>query len=349
MILQQSKSKEWIMKVREMTPQRDPILIEKMIMALILVESLSINGLDFIFKGGTSLALLLGDLQRFSIDIDIVISDEQNISACFKKIIGSGLFHRYEENIRKSDIPKKHYKFFYNSEIENKESYILLDILLEENLYSRLTQVEVSLPILALGGEKTFLTCPSIACLLGDKLTAFAPNTTGIPYGSGKQLEIIKQLIDIALLFDVVDELDLVHKTHSAIAGKELTYRGMTVLSQNDVLQDTVNTGLIISLRGHPDKSDEFSELLDGIKRVGGFLYSGNFTIDKAILYASKATILAAYLIKEEKRIKKLGSRTAISELLIQNQSYQKINKLKKTNPEAFYYYYHALEKLDLT
>lgn len=349
MILQQSKSKEWIMKVREMTPQRDPILIEKMIMALMLVESLSINGLDFVFKGGTSLALMLGGLQRFSIDIDIVISDEQNVSTCFNKIKESGLFHRYEENIRKSDIPKKHYKFYYYSEIENKESHILLDILLEENLYSRLTQVEVSLPILSLGGEKTFLTCPSNACLLGDKLTAFAPNTTGIPYGTGKQLEIIKQLIDIAMLFDVVDELDLVHKTHSAIAGKELTYRGMSVLSQNDVLQDTLNTGLIIALRGHPDRSEEFSELLDGIKRVGGFLYSGNFTIDKAILCASKATILAAYLIKKENIIRKLESRTDISELLVQHHSYQKINKLKKTNPEAFYYFYHALDILDLT
>ena len=115
------------------------------------------------------------------------------------------------------------------------------------------------------------------------------------------------------------------------------------------MLQDTLNTGLIIALRGHPDRSDEFSELLDGIKRVGGFLYSGNFTIDKAILCASKATILAAYLIKNEKNIRKLASRTDISELLIQNHSYQKINKLKKTNPEAFYYCYHALDKLDLT
>jgi len=349
MILQQSRSKDWIMKVREMTPHKDPILIEKMIMALILVESLSINGLHFIFKGGTSLAIILGDLQRFSIDIDIVINDNQNLKECFDKIKESGLFHWYEENIRNSDIPKKHYKFFYNSEIENKESHILLDILLEENSYSRLTQVEVNLPILSLDGEKTFLTCPSIECLLGDKLTAFAPNTTGIPYGTGKQLEIIKQLSDIAMLFDVVEKLDLVHKTHSAIAGKELTYRGMTDFSQNDVLQDTLNTGLIIALRGHPDRSDEFSELLDGIKRVGGFFYSGNFTIDKAILCASKATFLAAYLIKKEKNFRRFELSTDISEWLIQNHEYQKINKLKKTNPEAFYYFYFALDKLDLT
>ena len=30
------------------------------------------NGLDFIFKGGTSLVLLLNDLKRFSVDVDII-------------------------------------------------------------------------------------------------------------------------------------------------------------------------------------------------------------------------------------------------------------------------------------
>ena len=37
-----------------------------MIMALTLVENLRLGGLDFIFKGGTSLLLLLGTPQRFS-------------------------------------------------------------------------------------------------------------------------------------------------------------------------------------------------------------------------------------------------------------------------------------------
>ena len=348
MILQETRSKDWIMKVRETTSQKDPILIEKMIMALILVESLSTNGLRFIFKGGTSLAVILGDLQRFSIDIDIVISKDQNLKECFDKMTGSGPFYRYEENIRNSEIPKIHYKFFYHSEIENKESHILLDILLEENLYSKVIRVEVNLPILSLGGEKAPLTCPSIECLLGDKLTAFAPTTTGVPYGAGKQLEIIKQLFDISLLFDVAEQLDLVHETHSKIAVKELAYRGMTDLTQNDVLQDTIHTGLLIALRGYPEKSDEFSELLDGIKRIGGFLFSGNFTIDKAILCASKATLLAADLLMKEDTISRFDSSMNISKWAIQNLEYTKINKLKKTSPEAFYYFYCALGKLNL-
>jgi hypothetical protein len=37
-----------------------------------------------------------------------------------------------------------------------------------------------------------FVTVPTVDWLLGDKLTAFAPNTTGIPYKVGKETEIIK-------------------------------------------------------------------------------------------------------------------------------------------------------------
>ena len=185
--------------------------------------------------------------------------------------------------------------------------------------------------------------------MLGDKLTAFAPNTTGIHYGTEKQLEIIKQLFDVAMLFDVVEQLDLVHKTHSKIAAKELFYRGLTDLSQNEVLQDTINTGLLIALRGYPDSDDEFSELLDGIKRIGGFIFTGNFTIDKAILCASKATLLAAYLLVEENSFTRFEPSMDISQWVIMNQEYTKINKLKKINPEAFYYFYCALDKLELT
>ncbi len=57
MISNQSRTKEWIMQTRKITAGKDPILIEKMIMALTLVENLRLSGLDFIFKGGTSLTL----------------------------------------------------------------------------------------------------------------------------------------------------------------------------------------------------------------------------------------------------------------------------------------------------
>ncbi len=70
MIEKTSYTKRWIESFRENPDynKTDPILIEKMIMALSLLEQLAINKLDFVFKGGTSLILLLDNANRFSID-----------------------------------------------------------------------------------------------------------------------------------------------------------------------------------------------------------------------------------------------------------------------------------------
>ncbi len=151
---------------------------------------------------------MLGKVQRFSIDIDIVISIDQNLSECFQGVLRQGIFIRYEEDKRGGDLPKEHYKFFYNSVIQVKENYILLDILFEENLYGGIQEVEIRSSLLSIEARCTIILCPAMDCLLGDKLTAFAPHTTGIQFGKGKELEIAKQLFDVAALFDVSEMLD---------------------------------------------------------------------------------------------------------------------------------------------
>ncbi len=138
MISTQSHTPEWIMGIRDKSRGKDPILIEKIIMALTLVEQLHLRGMDFIFKGGTSLLLLLGTLQRFSIDIDLLVAENINRDEYFQAVMRKGVFHRHEENRRLGDLPKQHYKFFFTSAIEGRESHILLDILLEENPYPQL-------------------------------------------------------------------------------------------------------------------------------------------------------------------------------------------------------------------
>jgi hypothetical protein len=45
---------------------KDPTIIESMVYALYLLEQLKLTGLDFIFKGGTSLVLLMEQPKRFS-------------------------------------------------------------------------------------------------------------------------------------------------------------------------------------------------------------------------------------------------------------------------------------------
>ena len=66
--------KEWIDGFKRQKPYSkiNPPLLEKMIHALSLLQHLKKQGLPFIFKGGTSLLLLLENARRFSVDIDIL-------------------------------------------------------------------------------------------------------------------------------------------------------------------------------------------------------------------------------------------------------------------------------------
>lgn len=347
MISSRSYSQEWIMGIRETAFGRDPILIEKMIMALTLLENLRNSGLDFVFKGGTSLILLFKTPRRFSIDIDILLQDDRNLESYFQNIIQQGIFHRYEENRRAGELPKAHYKFFFQSVIQNKESQILLDILFEKNPYPMLAELSLETPLLAVEGDPVKVVCPTAECLLGDKLTAFAPHTTGIRYGLDKELEIAKQLFDIGLLFDVAGDVGLVSATFETIAAQELVYRALNELTNFDVLRDAFDTACLIGLRG-AGSPHEFAELQEGFKKLAAFIYAGTFTVDSAILCASKTALMAALLIKREHQIFRFETAAAIATWNISNPAYNKLNKLKKTSPETFYYYFRALEILGL-
>lgn len=343
MISNQSRSKDWIMQLRERphTPA-DPILIEKMILALILLENLHDSGLDFTFKGGTSLLLMLGKPKRFSIDIDIIIDTKKGLEGKLQSILQQGVFYRLEEDERSSTIPKHHYKFFYTSEISDRESSIMLDILVEKNPYLVFQNVLLVSEFLILEGEPKSIKCPVPECLLGDKLTAFAPNTSGVLYGNEKDLEIIKQLFDIGLLFDEISDINLVAETFHTIATKELFYRGLNSLLPIDVLVDSFETACLIGMRGFGHEI-EFSELKSGIRKLTGYIYAERFTLDSAILCAAKAAYLTSLIRKRESQISRFHPSYDMSSLLILDHKYNKLNKIKKTSPEAFYYFYQAL------
>lgn len=183
--------------------------------------------------------------------------------------------------------------------------------------------------------------------MLGDKLTAFAPHTTGIQYGLNKELEIAKQLFDIGLLFDVAEDVELVSTTFETIAEQELVYRALNDLKIFDVLQDTFDTACVIGLRG-AGFPHEYAELQEGFKKLAAFIYSGTFTVDSAILCASKTALLTALLMKKKRLIPRFENAATIAAWNITNPAYNKVNKLKKTDPEAFYYYFRALEILEL-
>lgn len=349
MIRLENTSKEWIEAVAK-SKKTDKILVEKVVRALMLLEGLAKSDLDFIFKDGTALMLLFGSSKRLSIDIDIIVPDKKaELDSILEKICKEYGFTRFKEDERntKTEIDKVHYKLYFHSVIEGKESYVLLDVLKEVIYYQNVIEVPVESLFVEQDGTAIQVKVPDFNNILGDKLTAFAPNTTGIPYKKGEKemgMEIIKQMYDIGCLCERADNPEIISSVFSSFAKTEIQYRANTCTVQ-DVIDDIIDNSLEICLRGNYGKAD-FAILSKGIVQVKGFIYSEIFHLEKAITYAAKAAYLANVIKYEQKEIRKYDAAKVqeMKDWLIKEPVSTKLNKLKKSNPEAFYYLYQVSE-----
>lgn len=350
MIKKECTSKDWIEAVSKKKRNADKILVEKVVRALMLLEGLATSDLEFVFKGGTALMLLLDTEKRLSIDIDIIVPDkEKSLDGILDKICKDYGFIHYERQERKvkSKIDKDHYQLFFESEVEGKESYVLLDVLKEDIHYTTITEVSIAGSFVDTEGEPVKVKVPDFNNILGDKLTAFAPNTTGIPYLKGEKemgMEIIKQLYDIACLCDCADNPTVVAEVFTSFAETEITYRH-DKCSVTDVLEDIIDNALEICLRGNHGKAN-FDILQKGITQVRSFIYSEPFHLERAITCAAKAAYIAT-LIKHGKTEIKRYNPDILPELIgwqITEPMNTKLNKIKKSDREAFFYLYQIWE-----
>ena len=343
-------TKEWIngFKQQRLLKRINPPILEKMIHALSLLQQLKAHGLDFTFKGGTSLVLLLAKSRRFSVDIDIITTQSrEEVEAILNKVVASSHFNKWELQDRRSykeGVPKAHYEFDYESSLNQSAHFVLLDILFEQTDYPRLLAAPIQSEWIE-SEDVLEVAVPSIESILGDKLTAFAPNTVGILYGKDKEQEIIKQLFDIGCLFDEAENVEEIALSFEKIGSKEINYRELEI-GLTDILDDVFTTSLLIAKRTknteEPDKT-RFTELTTGIRRFEGFLIAENFKIEDAILAAGKAAYLAKQLKnKDYIAIEKFNGQD-ISKLEITGEL-NFLNKLKKSRDKAaFFYWYKAL------
>ena len=342
---------EWINKVSKENRNADKILVEKVIRALLLVEGLTKQNLQFVFKGGTSLMLLMNSTKRLSIDIDIILPDSpSNLDDILNKAALEQGFIRKELNqrITQTKIKKEHYKFFYTPIHKSKasEESIILDILFEKNNYNNVIDTPIQSSFIPASSLPVNVRTPSLDDILGDKLTAFAPNTTGIPYFKNQvsmSMEIIKQLYDIGNLFDVVKNLGIIKSTFSNFANAELSYRNQSNLNEKDVLEDIYQTSLCLVLRG-ADGNGNFQQLQLGIQSVVRFIFSENYHLEKAITHASKAAYLSRLIKYNSVKIEKFENPMQLKDWEIKTPMNTKLNRLKKSNPEAFFYWYKIQE-----
>lgn len=379
MIDLKSLSPEWIAEKRKKY-SRDPGLMENMIYALHLLEQLKLSGLDFIFKGGTSLLLMLDEPQRFSVDIDIIVQPEMSkdeLESHLSKIVDASNFTgmRLEERRSyKPGVPKAHYAFSFQSNVSTKtkkgeviaqpKKEILLDVLFAESHYPVVVERPVKTDWLITEGEIIMVKTPDICSIAGDKLTAFAPNTTGVPYHregvndkgeaikSEMFMEIMKQAFDVGCLFDRIESLDTFKQSYRATASAEIKFRPERgIVSVEDVLKDTVATALIVA-RNTAQLNEEdrvaYTYFTKGIQQFGHYVYTANFRIEQAQVAVAKAAYLAAIVLTDAVSFEKFDSAVPLNEYMINHPDYSFLNKQLKfvAKGEALFYWNRTIALL---
>lgn len=357
MISTESFSSDWIASRSKELGYNNKQLIEKVIRAFALLELLVAAGAPVIFKGGSSLLLILKDgLNRLSIDIDVICSPEDDIRKYLKNVDEHGFIDivpvKTEHGCK--NLPSSHFKSFYEVLFggSGKEAFIRLDVLYEDNPYSNTQLLPIESPFFLQDGTPLMVRVPAKEDILGDKLTAFGPNTLGIPYykedRTGQQrrcsLEIIKQLFDIGRLFDAVDDFTDTYASFRKVSTVESSYRNMsdgTYLYFDDVRQ----SALCLCTRGRIGNG-RFDEFQDGIMRIKGYMYQRNYYIEHATVDAAKAAYLATCFQRGITGIEKFSKERDIKSISIFDKMPKQLQRLRRSFPEAFWYWAKTYELL---
>jgi hypothetical protein len=342
MILHENFSEEHIRELQRIS-RRDPILLERTVYAFGLLEAIARVGLPFVFKGGTSLILLMDKPRRLSTDIDIIVAPGTDIDYYIDEASKIFPFLRVEEQIRigRSNIEKRHFKFTYDSHIGGHELYILLDVLFEEHHYEKIVERQIKNDLLITEPEYLNVMLPSRSCVLGDKLTAFAPHTTGILLNQHKNMEIMKQFYDVSSLLDEFEDFEDVRKTYFNVVASEIGYRGIEATAE-DCLKDTYEAALCIASRGKLF-SEDYPTYVKAIQDLRGHIYAENYSPEIAVGSAAKI-IYAVSCLMNHQTYEKVEDYVEFVEKKIVHKDLQSLKYLKKANPLGYAYIIKADE-----
>lgn len=131
----------WIREQAAVLRARDLRTLEKNILALELVSRLRREGLEFIFEGGTSLALFLDPVRRLSIDVDILSLEPIER---LKAVLGQATTDRspftgyeHQEHRDREAPPTVHFRITYSSALDPGGVHtIQLDVITAESPYA---------------------------------------------------------------------------------------------------------------------------------------------------------------------------------------------------------------------
>lgn len=348
-------SAEWLKRKQKELKGVDPGLLERALHAFALLGHLAESDLTFVFKGGTSLLLHVPVVRRLSIDIDILCSaSADELDRILEEVAKVPPFVGYEEQIRGyRGLPdRRHFKFFYSPLINgNPAPFVFLDVVEELHVPHDVIRKPITPSILEIRRE-ILVNIPKVESLLADKLTAFAPRTTGVPFNPGNgdppdTMQIVKQLFDVGELFNLAEDLTEVRRVYQKVFALENEYRGGG-FTPADALEDTLQASLSLSkhqIKGVNDSPDALT-LVDGVRKLKSHLVDHNFTLDMAKLAGAKAALMARLIACEESgqslEIYKTIPPPEEIRLLNIDGDWERLNRLKSVNPAAFWYWYQA-------
>jgi hypothetical protein len=98
-------------------------------------------------------------------------------------------------------------------------------------------------------------------------------------------------------------------------------------------------------LQGKID-NENFKLLQDGIKRIQNFIHSERYMLDTAIINASKVAYLSTLISNNLTEVEHFDKNNIqkLQNAIIENPLSTKLNKLKKSNIEAFFYWNKVYE-----
>jgi len=257
-----------------------PYLSELVVHCLELVSLLSERGIEYRFKGGNSLLILLEDPQRFSIDVDIATPEKKDVLIDTVAHIteNSQIFTRYEARAPKTKpwLPLISFKLFFNSFFQKKEdSFVMLDVVLEAPPYPGIRKQVKCLDIYQ---STQTVEVPTISGLIGDKFLTLGPATLGIPLGKNKAAQRLKHLFDISLLLKNDYQLDAVSQSISTCSQQENQIQ-RTSFSHAEIMDDTRDfLETILKYEKLPDynqfdKTEYIYEISQGFEEFAGYLF----------------------------------------------------------------------------
>lgn len=356
--------KAWIDQQRRTLGNCDPGILEKTVYALTLLGHLVESRMPFLFKGGTSLLLHLNPIRRLSRDIDIVCGlPPEEVDAVLAEIAQKEPFIRYQEDVRgHRGMPRRrHFRFIYGSALgKQEETEVLLDVVEEEREVHAIVEKPIRASFLVAERE-VLARVPTIESLLGDKLTAFAPHTSGVPLyhpdGTVRDVQqVAKQLFDVGVLFDAATNFDTIASSYDLVVEIERTYRDPNP-SREDCLRDTWKAciGLLAQrpdiVAAYPDGA----HINSGLQRMMGHVttpaYISGFEAKRTL--AAKCALLVAHLLVQERfdfiNDRWTRSATQLSEVngaSFNGTTFTWLNGMKAVNPEAYFYLHRAVTLL---